>query len=276
MGVKMKNFRRILAIAGIILLVGMYLCAFVFSFMKSDFASAMFRASLACTFIVPVFLYVMLMVAKVLKPDKSPLIDAIVFDIGDVLVEVRKFQHIDAMDVSDDAKEYLRKYMNCSEIWTKFDTGLYTQEEIVDMFAAVAPKYRTETEEFINTVADDLIDFPYASYWIAGLKQAGYKVYTLSNWTEGLQAEVVEHGNMAFLPITDGSIWSFEEHLIKPDPEMFRRLIEKTGIDPERTVFIDDTEKNTAAAEALGFKTILFKDFNTAVAALRAYNVIFR
>ena len=254
----------------------MYLCAFIFAFMKSEFASAMFRASLACTFIVPVFLYVILMVAKALKPDKSPIIDAVVFDVGSVLVDVRKNPHIDGMDLPEDAKAFLRQYMNYSDIWSKFDSGLYSKEEIIRMFAEEGPEYEDAVRKYTDTIADDLIDYPYSSYWLAGLKHAGYKVYILSNWVGEIKEEMIERGNMAFLPIADDCVWSYEEKLIKPDPAIFKRLIEKTGIDPKRTIFIDDSDKNTKAAEALGFNTILFTDFNTAVAALRAYHVIFR
>lgn len=75
----MKNAKRILAIAAIVLLLGMYLLTFIFALGKSETAGAFFRASLAMTIIVPILLYAFLLVAKVIRPSKSSMIDAVVF-----------------------------------------------------------------------------------------------------------------------------------------------------------------------------------------------------
>jgi FMN phosphatase YigB (HAD superfamily) len=44
---------------------------------------------------------------------------------------------------------------------------------------------------------------------------------------------------------------------MKPNPDAFRIVIEKTVIKPERTVFIDDDSINIGVAEQIGFRTIL-------------------
>ncbi len=75
----MKNAKRILAIAAIVLLLGMYLLTFIFALGKSEAAGAFFRGSLVMTIIVPILLYAFLLVAKVIRPSKSALIDAVVF-----------------------------------------------------------------------------------------------------------------------------------------------------------------------------------------------------
>ena len=53
---------------------------------------------------------------------------------------------------------------------------------------------------------------------------------------------------------------SGEEKLVKPDPRIFQILIERTGVVPQRTVFIDDSQKNAEAAARLGFQAIRFTD----------------
>ena len=45
---------------------------------------------------------------------------------------------------------------------------------------------------------------------------------------------------------------------MKPEPEIYMRLVECYQIKPEETLFIDDLSKNTEAAEKLGFHTVLF------------------
>lgn len=63
----MKKLKRILAGIGAILLLGMYLSTLVFALMDSPFASGLLKASIACTIIVPVFLYAYILVYRQLK-----------------------------------------------------------------------------------------------------------------------------------------------------------------------------------------------------------------
>jgi 2-haloacid dehalogenase len=46
--------------------------------------------------------------------------------------------------------------------------------------------------------------------------------------------------------------------VIKPDPEIFRRLLSRFALVAERTVFVDDSEVNVAAAAELGFVALRF------------------
>ena len=63
----MKKFKQILAIIGIILLVGLYVAAFVLSFMHSPLASRWFSAAIYSTIIIPIFLWLVIMITKYLK-----------------------------------------------------------------------------------------------------------------------------------------------------------------------------------------------------------------
>ena len=65
---------------------------------------------------------------------------------------------------------------------------------------------------------------------------------------------------MSFLSFTDGGILSYKDKVIKPDPAIYRLLIERYDLVPENCVFIDDTQKNLDAAEKIGIKTILFTE----------------
>ena len=64
----MKKMKQILAITAVILLVGMYVAAFIFSFMDGELGTALFRAALGATILVPVFCYLVLMVVRAAKP----------------------------------------------------------------------------------------------------------------------------------------------------------------------------------------------------------------
>ena len=62
--------KRILALIGAVLLVGMYAATLIFSLMKSEFAFDMFRACIILTIMVPVLLYAYILIYKYLKGKK--------------------------------------------------------------------------------------------------------------------------------------------------------------------------------------------------------------
>lgn len=62
-----KNKKSILAIAGIVFLIGMYIFTLVCAIIKTPFAKSLFMASLYCTIVIPVFIYIFMMVTKYLK-----------------------------------------------------------------------------------------------------------------------------------------------------------------------------------------------------------------
>ena len=63
----MKNTKRILALAGAILLICMYISTLLFAVMDSPSADGLLRASVAATILIPVLLYAYLLVARLLK-----------------------------------------------------------------------------------------------------------------------------------------------------------------------------------------------------------------
>lgn len=63
------------------------------------------------------------------------------------------------------------------------------------------------------------------------------------------------------LALFDALVLSYEIRVMKPYPEAYEIAAAKLGLLPEECIFIDDLERNTLAAEELGMKTIVFKEF---------------
>ena len=64
----------------------------------------------------------------------------------------------------------------------------------------------------------------------------------------------------------DGEVVSCEEGTVKPEPRIYEILLERYGLDPAETLFIDDRAANIAAAEGLGIAGYLFDHRNPAAA----------
>lgn len=86
------------------------------------------------------------------------------------------------------------------------------------------------------------------------LKEKGVSCFAITNFS----AEKFETSRrrFSFLDTFDGLIVSAHERLVKPDPAIFRLLLERYGLQAGEGIFIDDSERNIRAAEALGFQTV--------------------
>lgn len=85
----------------------------------------------------------------------------------------------------------------------------------------------------------------------------GYKLYLLTNITEDSYNYI--DNLVSFKTTFDGGIYSFQEHKLKPNPEIYNLLIERFQLKKEETIFFDDREKNVIAALNTGIKSIVFK-----------------
>lgn len=67
----MKKWKRIFALAGAVLLAGLYIATFVFALIDSPWAYDMFKVCLGFTVVVPVFLYIYMLIYRIQKKNKE-------------------------------------------------------------------------------------------------------------------------------------------------------------------------------------------------------------
>lgn len=63
----MKKFKQIIAILGILALLGLYLTSFMLAVFGNENSATMFNASVYATIAIPIFLWIMMWVAKLLQ-----------------------------------------------------------------------------------------------------------------------------------------------------------------------------------------------------------------
>ena len=96
---------------------------------------------------------------------------------------------------------------------------------------------------------------------VHALKEKGYRIYLLSNYNGDFFRAHTKDAD--FINDIDGKVVSYEIHKIKPDAEIYEYLLEKYDLKAEESVFFDDREENTKAAEKLGITsyTITSKEY---------------
>jgi glucose-1-phosphatase len=76
-----------------------------------------------------------------------------------------------------------------------------------------------------------------------------------------------------FLDDFDAQVLSHEVGMLKPDAAIYRYTLEKYGLAPERTVFIDDLAPNVEGARRVGMQAIHFQNADQARAELTKLGV---
>ncbi|HVJ48848.1 HAD-IA family hydrolase [Desulfitobacterium sp.] len=104
------------------------------------------------------------------------------------------------------------------------------------------------------------------------LKYSGYKLFYLSNFHLLAFEDVFKRYD--FFSNFEGGIVSYKEKLMKPEKDIYEKLINSYEINPNESIFIDDTKENIEGALKLGFQTILFTTSLELREKLIRYNVL--
>ncbi|MBD5545106.1 MAG: HAD family phosphatase [Lachnospiraceae bacterium] len=184
------------------------------------------------------------------------MITTIIFDIGNVLVDFNWKEYIASFGFAKEVQEKVARATMLSREWDEFDRGVLQVEDIIQKFMENDPSLEKEIRMLCENVHDMLGRRDYAIPWIQDLKKKGYGVYYLSNFSR--KAEVECAHTLDFLPFMDGGILSYQEKVIKPEPEIYRILIERYQLIPEQCVFMDDKPENCEGARKAGMHTIVF------------------
>lgn len=190
------------------------------------------------------------------------MINTIIFDIGNVLADFTWREQFERLGYSGTLFERIAKASVMSEAWNEFDMGNLSDEEIIQRFVDNDPEIEADIRRCFASKKGMVSRNDYAIPWIKELKQRGYKVLYLSNFSRTAELECAEA--LDFMPYMDGGILSHRYKLIKPMPEIYNLLIEQYDLNPKECVFIDDTEKNLTGASGFGIHTILFKNLKQA------------
>ena len=191
----------------------------------------------------------------------------IIFDIGNVLTDFRWKEFLEDKGFDEAMVKRIAKASVQSPVWNEIDRGVWSMEELMQAFIHQDPEIEEELRRAYGDITGMVTKRAYAIPWIQELREKGYRVYYLSNFSEKAYEDCADA--LDFLPYTDGGILSYQEKLVKPDPEIYRRLLSRYSLEARESVFLDDTASNVEAAERLGIHGICFRTKEQAEEELR-------
>lgn len=198
----------------------------------------------------------------------------IVFDFGGVVFRWRPAELLRrtlphrVVDEAAAQQLVLDFFQNYQGDWGRFDRGTIEIPELAPLIAQRLGFELGEVQAVIDAIPGELEAQKATVDLLNRLHDRGHRLYFLSNMPEPYAVHL-ETTNAFFSRFVDG-VFSSRVKLIKPEPEIYTLAIERFGIDPAQTVFIDDVAKNVDMARAHGWHAIQFIDAKQAEAELEA------
>lgn len=194
------------------------------------------------------------------KPNDLSRIRAVILDYGEVLC-VRPERHTLSRMAQVFGIEPTRFFELYGTRRDPYDQGVISANEYWQDFArragagvndSLIDQLRSLDTEMWSSTNPEMLQ------WVAMLDEAGLTTALLSNMQHDMAAYARK--NFPWLKHFDHQILSCELRLIKPDPAIFQKSIERIGTKPQEILFVDDRQPNIDAAKSTGIAAIRFEN----------------
>jgi 2-haloacid dehalogenase len=191
----------------------------------------------------------------------------VVFDIGNVLLHWDPRHLYRKIFTSEEDVEWFLANV-CTPTWNlELDRGKNIEDAVAEATArhpdhadAIAAYHHRWHETLPHAIAGTVAI-------LEDLNAKAVPLFAITNWHQDKFRET--RPRFGFLGLFRDIVVSGEERLIKPDPEIYRVLLDRNGLEASSCLFIDDSAKNVAGAESVGMKAHHF----TSPQALRSFLV---
>ena len=177
-------------------------------------------------------------------------IDTIVFDLGRVLINWYPYKYMENKFGKDIAIKLNQTIFNAPE-WNLMDKGLLLEKELWNLQLNKFPKLRFYIEHLKSKILEFLTPIEYNTKLIPKLKEKGYKLFVLSNFSKNSFEAI--YNKYDFFKYFDGLVISSYHKTIKPEKKIYQILVEKYNVTPSCSLFVDDKIENINTARELGF-----------------------
>ncbi len=185
-----------------------------------------------------------------------PAIEAVIFDIGNVLIEWNPERYYDRV-IGENRRRSLFAEVDLHGMNEKIDLGADFTRTIYET-ADQHPDWRDEIRRWHDNwveLAEPVIEN--SVHLMRALRRNGVPVFALSNF--GIGSFAVAENKYPFLAEFDRRYISGHMGVVKPGAQIYQMLENDCKIEPERLLFADDRRENVTAAQTRGWQGHLFK-----------------
>jgi 2-haloacid dehalogenase len=181
---------------------------------------------------------------------------AVIFDIGNVLIEWQPERFFDA-EIGEESRRVLFAAVDLHAMNDRVDSG-ENFSAVLAQTAANYPDFRAELDiwhERWLDIASPAID--HSVRLMTALQQRSVPVFSLTNF--GIETYALAETRYHFLRAFDRDFISGHMGVIKPDPQIYQMLESGSGLSGNDLLFTDDRPENIEAAAVRGWQTHLFE-----------------
>ena len=183
-------------------------------------------------------------------------IKAVICDFGNVLLEWNPWYVYRRYFKDEDAMEEFFREVNFMDWNAKQDKGRTFKEGVAEL-SVQFPQHARLILAYYDDWKDSIGDSISGTVEILKrLKQAGYPLYGLSNWSA--ETFPLAREKYDFFELFDDIVISAEVGFVKPEPEIYQIALTRIGRPVHECLFIDDSSANIDQAKHMGFVTIHF------------------
>ena len=183
----------------------------------------------------------------------------IIFDVGSVLVNwMRKNLYTTLFHGDTEKAKWMIDHIVTNSWNDQTDLGKPIEECIFNLKQAY-PKYAPYIVAYWYCYKDmDGGEIPGIYQVMKELKAQSYHLYCLTNWSHET-FPIVKQAHARLFDMFEGIVVSGEEKMVKPNPEIYKVLLDRYQLNPSECIFIDDRQANVDGAEKVGIKGVLFQ-----------------
>lgn len=179
----------------------------------------------------------------------------IILDFGAVLLDWNPHYVFDAYFGSAEKADWFLKNI-CTGQWNaQMDAGKPFAEgvrELTALYPEWAEAIALYQKDWLKMIGEET---PGMYELECELKARGYGLYGLTNWSMETFPLVWDR---RIFTILDGMVVSGAERVVKPDPAIYRLLLERYHLAPGDCLFVDDNITNVLGARAVGIPAVQF------------------
>ncbi len=192
-------------------------------------------------------------------------INNIVFDLGAVLLHWQPREIAQAFTPDPLLQDSLLDNIFYHDEWQRLDAGVIDEQQAIEHFARNTGLDTGEVARLMLLVKQSLMPKQDSVELLTMLKDQ-HRVYCLSNICNEIFEFVSQRHD--FFNLFEDTVISAQVKMIKPDPAIFRYMLDRFKAEPRNTLFIDDMPANIAAAQSLGIRGIQFENASLCKAAI--------
>ena len=189
--------------------------------------------------------------------------DAIIFDLGGVIIDLDYQKTIDAfVELGMNNFETIYSQASQQKLFNDFEIGQISPQYFINQLLPFL-KNGTSPNKLVEAWNAMILSVPLAKIELLEKLKKKYPLFLLSN-TNDLHVPLVRK---EWAKVTDKPMESFfnkiyfshELHLRKPNADIFETVCELENLNPKTTLFIDDSIQHIEGAASIGLKTYHLK-----------------